>query len=98
MKTKTIPALITLTAGLITCIVSFLSNVSMEKFVASLFLTVLIFFMLGSVIKLVLDRNFPPEPEEMEAEENEEQQPEEDRQEEQQGQQEQEEQPEQQEQ
>lgn len=64
MKTKPIPALITLTAGFITCIVSFLNQVSMGTFVKNLCLVVVIFFVLGNVIRFVIERNFRDQVEE----------------------------------
>ncbi len=59
MKTKQIPILIALAAGLITCIVSFLNQVSMEQFVRNLCLAVIIFYILGCIAKLILDKSFP---------------------------------------
>ena len=77
MKTKHIPALIALAAGLITCIISFLDQVSVEKFARNLCLVIVLFYIFGCVIKLIFDKNFPPEvaeaPEEEAALEGEEQ-------------------------
>lgn len=61
MKTKHIPALIALAAGLVTCIISFLDQVSVEKFARNLCLVIVLFYIFGCVVKLILDKNFPPE-------------------------------------
>ena len=66
MKTKHIPVLIALAAGLITCIISFLEQVSMGQFVRNLCLILVLFYILGCVVKLILDKNFPMETEEEE--------------------------------
>lgn len=66
MKTKQIPVLIALAAGFITCIVSFLNQVSMGQFVRNLCLAVVIFYILGCIAKLILDKNFPVESKEEE--------------------------------
>lgn len=61
MKTKPIPALITLAAGLITCIISFIYQVSIEDFLKSLLLVIVVFYVIGSVVKMIFDKNFPLE-------------------------------------
>lgn len=68
MKTKIIPVILALIAGLITCIVSFMNRVSPRKFVMALLAVVLIFLVIGFVWKIILDRSFPPskEPEDEE--------------------------------
>lgn len=68
MKTKIIPVILALIAGLITCIVSFMNRVSPRKFVMALLAVVLIFLVIGFVWKIILDRSFPP-PKEPEDEE-----------------------------
>lgn len=65
MKTKQIPVLITLIAGLITCIISFVNQVSMDRFVKTLCLVVVVFFILGSVVSFILAKNFPLEENEL---------------------------------
>lgn len=86
MKTKQIPVLITLIAGLITCIVSFLYQINTVSFVKALFLVVIVFFVLGSVVKIVLDKNFPlEENEEQEIQEKEQEEQEEQQQKDEEG-------------
>lgn len=64
MKTKHIPVMIALAAGLITCIISFLNHVSMEKFVGTLCLVIVIFLIIGLIVKVIFDKNFAMETEE----------------------------------
>lgn len=66
MKTKHIPVLLMLAAGLITCIVSFFSQVSRMAFVRNFSLALVLFYILGFVIRLVLERNLLKEDEEEE--------------------------------
>ena len=74
MKTKQIPVLLALAAGLITCIISFLEQAGTGRFVRNLCLAVVIFYFLGCIVKLILDMNFPTETEvEEEPEETEQQ-------------------------
>lgn len=68
MKTKIIPVVLALVAGLITCVVSFLNGLSPRAFVKALCLVVVIFLVLGLVWEIILERAFPP-PEEPPAEE-----------------------------
>lgn len=63
MKTKHIPVLLMLAAGLITCIVSFFSQVSRMIFVRNFSLALVLFYILGFAIRLVLERNLPKEEE-----------------------------------
>ena len=61
MKTKQVPVIITLVAGLITCILGFTMHMEAARFVRTL--------VLGCIAKLVLDKNFKEEPEEEATEE-----------------------------
>lgn len=61
MKTKQIPAILMLVAALVTCIMSFLDQISMVQFLIRLCIVLVVFFVLGEVIRYVIDRNFPPE-------------------------------------
>lgn len=74
MKTKQIPVLLALAAGLITCIISFLNQAGTGRFVRNLCLAVVIFYILGCVVKLILDKSFPIETETEEEPEETEQQ------------------------
>lgn len=63
MKTKVIPVILALIAGLITCIASIVNGLSPRAFVKALLLVVLAFLAIGFIWKIILDRNFPPEEE-----------------------------------
>ena len=58
MKTKPIPAIIMLTAGFVTCIVGIVEHFSFGTYVKSLFLVLIGFYLLGCIVKLVLDKGF----------------------------------------
>ena len=58
MNTKPIPAIIMLTAGFVTCIVGILQHFSFGTYVTTLFLVLLGFYLLGCIVKLVLDKGF----------------------------------------
>ena len=58
MNTKPIPAIIMLTAGFVTCIVGIVQHFSFGTYVKTLFLVLIGFYLLGCVVKLVLDKGF----------------------------------------
>lgn len=58
MKTKTIPAIIMLTAGFVACIAGIIGHMETIKFTKMLFIVLILFYILGSVIKIVIDSNF----------------------------------------
>ena len=64
MKTKQVPVIITLVAGLITCILGFTMHMESGQFVSTLVIVLLSFYILGCIAKLVLDKNFKEETEE----------------------------------
>lgn len=72
MKTKQVPVIITLVAGLITCILGFTMHMESGQFMSTLVIVLLSFYILGCIAKLVLDKNFKEEPEEEATEEAEE--------------------------
>lgn len=57
MKTKTIPAIVMLAAGFAVCIISFVNNFSFSLFIRTLFFALIGFYVLGYIIKIVLDIN-----------------------------------------
>ncbi len=67
MKVKAIPAIITLVAGLITCVISIINQVNLEDFLKRLCVVIVIFFILGSIIKSIIEHNFRPEQEDEES-------------------------------
>lgn len=58
MKTKPIPAIIMLSAGFITCIIAIYTHMELMAFTKSLLLVLVIFYILGVVVKMILDKNF----------------------------------------
>lgn len=64
MKTKQIPILITLAAGLITSILGFVMQMETNQFVKTLVIVLISFYILGCIAKLVLDKTFKEETEE----------------------------------
>ena len=58
MNTKPIPAIIMLTAGLVTCIVGIVQHFSFGTYVKTLLLVLIGFYLLGCIVKLVLDKGF----------------------------------------
>lgn len=72
MNTKQVPVIITLVAGLVTCILGFTMHMDSARFVRTLVIVLVSFYILGCIAKLVLDINFKEEPEEEVTEEAEE--------------------------
>ena len=64
MKTKQVPIIITLIAGLVTCIIGFVMQMETGQFVKIWGIVLISFYILGCVAKLVLDHNFKEETEE----------------------------------
>ncbi len=57
MKTKQIPAIVTLFAAFAMCIISYVNDYSLSFFIRAMFFVLLGFFILGVVIKIILDMN-----------------------------------------
>jgi flagellar biosynthesis/type III secretory pathway M-ring protein FliF/YscJ len=64
MNTKQIPILIVLLAAGISCVFSIVQKVSFSIFFRRFLITVLVFTVVGWIVKELLDRAFPPEEEE----------------------------------
>ena len=58
MKTKYIPALVMLLAGLVNCLYTMLSGMSLLDFTKRLLIVLIIFYIIGVVVKIVIDMNF----------------------------------------
>lgn len=58
MKTNNVPALVMLSAGFIDCVIAIRTGQSLWSFTKQLLLVLILFYILGSIIKVVLDRNF----------------------------------------
>ena len=55
MKTRAIPAIVMLVAGFAVCIVTFVNDYSISFFLRTLFWALIGFYILGYIIKIVLD-------------------------------------------
>lgn len=55
MNRKNLPLLLMLTAGAVTCIITYIEEYSMNAKLVSLFVVLLIFYVLGSILKWTLD-------------------------------------------
>jgi len=58
MNTKPFPALTALLAGGIVCITSFMQHVDMVVFARRFIITVVIFLIIGLIVKFIIDKNF----------------------------------------
>ena len=57
-KTKWIPAIVTLTAGFLSCVISIYRGKDFLTFAKTLLLVMLIFYVLGAVVSYLLQRSF----------------------------------------
>ena len=57
MNTKPIPAVLALIAGFVTCIMSFVQGIDVVVFAKRFVFVCLIFYVIGCIVKLILDRN-----------------------------------------
>lgn len=69
MKTKQIPAIIMLIAGLVTSIAAVINHMETVQFLKILVVVLIVFYIIGCVAKVILDRNFKEEVEEEATEE-----------------------------
>lgn len=56
MKTRPIPAIIMLTAGFITCIFGIINHLEIMEFVRSVLISMVVFFLIGAIVRFVVDR------------------------------------------
>lgn len=57
MKTKQIPAIVMLAAGFVMCIISYVNDFSLSFLIKSMFFVLIGFYILGYIIKIILDMN-----------------------------------------
>lgn len=69
MKTKPIPAIVMLIAGFVTCVIAIYTHMELNSFTKTLLSVLIIFYIFGTVIKVILDRNFKEMEEEASEEE-----------------------------
>ena len=58
MKTNNVPALVMLSAGLVDCVIAIKMEQPLWPFTRQLLLVLIIFYILGSIIRVILDRSF----------------------------------------
>ena len=58
MKTKSIPAILMLLAGALACILGFMYQYETTKFFAMVLIVLVVFYMLGCILKIVIEKNF----------------------------------------
>jgi len=63
MKTKTIPVIIMLIAGAIACVLGFVYHYETTEFFTMVLTVLVAFYMLGCIVKIIIDKNFPVETE-----------------------------------
>lgn len=57
MKTKPIPAIVMLIAAFAMCIISYVNDFSLSFLIRAMFLVLIGFYILGYIIKIILDMN-----------------------------------------
>ena len=67
MKTDFVPAIIMLLAGLVDSVISIYYKQDLYSFSKRLLLVLVIFYILGYIVKIILDINFPDEKKKKEA-------------------------------
>ena len=58
MKTNNVPASVMLSAGLVDCVIAIKMRQPLWPFTRQLLLVLIIFYILGSIIRVILDRSF----------------------------------------
>lgn len=58
MNTKPIPAIVMLVAGLVACIAGIAGHMETNRFVKMLLVVLIVFYIIGGIAKLLIDKNF----------------------------------------
>lgn len=58
MNTRPIPSIVMLLAGFVTCVYGFINHMENMRFIWTLLAVMIVFYIIGSIVKIVLDRNF----------------------------------------
>lgn len=59
MKRKAIPAIIMLIGGFCSCVIGILNHMDSAAYIKMLFIVLIIFYILGCIVKIIIDKNFP---------------------------------------
>ena len=70
MNTKKIPAIVSLLAGLISIIITYMKGTELQESLITLFIVLLSFYIFGSIVKAIVDYLTKEEPVEEETEED----------------------------
>ena len=62
MKTKSIPEILMLVAGALACILGFVYRYETTQFFTMLLIVLVVFYILGCIVKIIIDKNFPVKP------------------------------------
>ena len=55
MKVKCVPAIVTLSAGLVDCMISFYYHLDSFSFLKQLFIVLILFYFIGGILQWILD-------------------------------------------
>lgn len=58
MKTKSIPVILMLMAGALACVLGFVYHYETTEFFTMVLTVLLIFYILGCIVKIIIDKNF----------------------------------------
>ena len=58
MRTKSIPVILMLIAGALACILGFVYRYETTQFFAMVLTVLVVFYMLGCIVKIIIDKNF----------------------------------------
>lgn len=59
MRTYYIPALIMLSAGTVDCLLAIRNHLSLKEMLIELLIVLIVFYVIGTLIRIIFDRNFP---------------------------------------
>lgn len=57
MRTKTIPAIVMLIGGAVACILGITNQYETTHFLKMIFVVLIVFYILGCIVKIILDKN-----------------------------------------
>lgn len=59
MKTKSIPVTLMLVAGAMACVLGFIYHYETTHFFTMVLTVLIVFYVLGCIVKIIIDKNFP---------------------------------------
>lgn len=70
MNRRAIPAIIMLIGGFCSCVIGILNHMDSAAYMKMLFIVLIIFYIIGCIVKVIIDKNFPEMTETEDTEEN----------------------------